>query len=575
MLNERVKLAIRAIVLTGCFSFAFPCALAAAIPTAAECKAARVKLAELTEDDYKALKAKSKTNEQVGDALLGYAGNEETAVGKFALLQDAFQQYVLGKSVDKADSTYSKALAVGGVEYALEMARPARTKLSAYATSKNAPAKALKERIAADEKSFQRVGIVKAKLKKAPGDESLCEQLGIEYAAIGDWESALAAFVTAAGEVAKVADWELNGGKGSDYTAATAGAFWWKFADNFQKRKNVEEAMKLHAAMWYKLALDKDAFKGNEKAIIEKRIAETEKFGAAEQQEKEIAAKKMATLDPIKLEFSKDNVVELIGCPAGEFMMGKKGDDDKNSPTRYHKVKITRPFWMSKYKVTHGIWKNYQKIELTNEDNILGGWMRVHMDDPLKIEEFLQWLNRRSFRLCMPKGYVFRLPTEAEWEYVLRANVCEETDPYYQILCGNNEGVFVICSEAGDARLKDRDGILPRFDYEIRGVAVGAKKANNWGFYDLIGNGGSLTMDVLLDGKFNYSDVEIDPLRWMNGIIWSRRGGVETNQIWYYRKNGSPYLKLKVTSAPIAFFIVLGPDLMKEKGYDKKAQKKR
>lgn len=152
MLTDKAKRAVREIVLAGCVVLAFSCVIEAAIPTAAECKAARAKLAELTSDDYTALKAKTKTNEQVGDALVGYADNEESAAGKFALLQDAFYQYVLGKSVDKAESVYSKAQTVGGVEYALEMARPSRSKLSAYATSKNTPAKALKDRIVADEK---------------------------------------------------------------------------------------------------------------------------------------------------------------------------------------------------------------------------------------------------------------------------------------------------------------------------------------------------------------------------------------------------------------------------------------
>jgi len=585
MLNERVKLVIRAIVLTGCFSFAFPCALAAAIPTAVECKAARAKLAELTEDDYKALKAKSKTNEQVGDALLEYADNEESAAGKFALLQDAFQQYVLGKSADKADSAYSKALAIGGVEYALEMARPARAKLSAYATSKNASAKALKERIAADEKSFQRVGIVKAKLKKAPGDESLCEQLGIEYAAIGDWESALAAFVTAAGEVAKVADWELNGGKGSDYTAATAGAFWWKFADNFPKRKNVEESMKLHAAMWYKLAFDKDAFKGNEKAIVEKRIAETEKFVAAEQQEKEIATKKMSTLDPIKLELSKGNVVELIGCPAGEFEMGCA---EYGAINELHTVVISRPFWLSKYKITRRQFGWFQAEPSSEYIQKVGGDDVPRAMCYWDAVAFCEKLTKR-FKGKIPKGYVIRLPTEAEWEYALKAN--EKEDGLYrnwknfkQEICVDEDLAYAL---AGKQLTAGKKG------WELGPVKVGLKKPNAWGFYDIFGNGGDITLDTIDIGGIDeskkfwltnqkvipYAPKEVDPLRITDNSAQKARclvRGVGFNSVdgFPYGKNPFPLSRGSCVIQP-CIHLCIGPDLMKEKGYDKKSQKKR
>ena len=267
----------------------------ATIPTPEEIKAARQKLELLTKNDYKALKEKKKTEAEVGDALMEYVANEEKAPAKFALFQDAFAMYVKGKAFDKADDAYSKAQVEGGTEYALEVAKPTRSKLSGFATSKNPTAKELKARIDEDDKAFKQVRIVRNQLKKNPGDETLCEKLGLEYAAVGDWDGALAAFQTAPGEFAKIADWELGGGKGADCTAAKVADFWWKLAESHSRRKNVFQSIRLHAAMWYRLALDQKAYSGNDIKIIENLIAETEAYKGAEAQEAQTTARRSRT----------------------------------------------------------------------------------------------------------------------------------------------------------------------------------------------------------------------------------------------------------------------------------------
>ena len=57
------------------------------------------------------------------------------------------------------------------------------------------------------------------------------------------------------------------------------------------------------------------------------------------------------------LPLSKKVAIEFVPCPAGPFMMGRKGDEAAFSGTRYHKVNITRKFWMSKCKITKAQWE--------------------------------------------------------------------------------------------------------------------------------------------------------------------------------------------------------------------------
>lgn len=411
-LYHALKNGIRGLVVVATFSSLTGFA---AVPTAEEIKAARPRIELLTKNDYKALKEKTKSEAQVGDALMEYVENEDKAPAKFLLLQDAFGMYVKAKVFDKAEATYSKAQADCGTEYALEVAKPWRSKLGGFANSKNPAAKELKARIDEDEKGFKQVRIVKAQLKKNPGDESLCEKLGFEYAAIGDWYSALAAFQTAPGEFAKIADWELGGGKGGDYTAAKVAEYWWKLADDHSRRRNVFQSVRLHAAMWYRTALDQKAFKGNDVKIIENLIAETEGYKGAEAHEAQAVNTNLETKE---FDLGKGVKVEFVKCPAGTFRMGwprqevvDAGGNPEVVPP--HDVVISKPFWISKYPVTFRLYSL-----LTNGKEMEDAVKRVKRRNVYR--DFLAvFAERLGSRL--PKRCVVRLPTEAEREYAMKA----------------------------------------------------------------------------------------------------------------------------------------------------------
>ena len=550
---------------------------AAKVPSDADVRAAGKYLMELTKGDVSQLRQKKSTKEQYADALAGYAADEKKPAAKFALFREAFRAFADAKSWEKADGVYSSAQAEGGTEYALHVV--GRTMIPGAAAT-------LKARIDADRKSYARIGQLKGMLKKTPGDEALCESLGLEYAAVGDWDKALAAFLTAPGEVAKVADWELN--KGSAYTAAKAAKFWWDYADGKPKAKM--EAVRLHAAMWYELALGENAYSGNEAKIVQGRIEETKSYGGAAMQEKATIAKQVNELKPIVLPLKGKTVIEFVGVPAGEFIMGtKRRVWDNTSLTKPHKVIITRPFWISKFQVTKEQWNIFQKAELTEYDKVMGGMQVPQGMSYMEAMEFCEWLTKRVSKK-LPKGYIVRPPTEAEWEYALRIN----DDTWDDEKWAEKIDEFAVTVRDIRRMAIEQKYELPKDDWKYGSIAVGTKKPNAIGLYDMIGNGSELVLDTLNadsfamlsgawypignkanDGKgLVYDDKEIDPLRFCKDIpaaISIRRGEIGLGTPHSFAK---PHADLYWKNNRTTLRLCIGPDLMKEKGYKFKPAKK-
>lgn len=149
--------------------------------------------------------------------------------------------------------------------------------------------------------------------------------------------------------------------------------------------------------------------------------------------------------------------MEFLLIPAGTFIMGEKGND-REKPI--HKVKITHPFYLGKYEVTR---EQFDAVVLGEATKIERATCPVDFARWETCQEFLTKLNQ------MKPGAGFRLPTEAEWEYAARAG----TTTRYSF--GNDE-----------SRLSEYTWFG-----EIAGGAahaVGQKKPNPWGLYDMHGN---------------------------------------------------------------------------------------
>jgi len=230
--------------------------------------------------------------------------------------------------------------------------------------------------------------------------------------------------------------------------------------------------------------------------------------------------------------------LEMVRIPPGRFIMGSPNDEPfRRDDEAQHEVTITKPFYMGIYEVTqeqyykvmvpdfdHDSWQ-YARGPLhgglalfyrhrTGRGDYIGG--KLNLDHPMecvtwfKACEFCRRITeqeRKAGRL--PKGYVYRLPTEAEWEYACRAGT---TGPY-NIQPPNNH----------PESLTD-PGYLSSFANVGGGktMPVGQRKPNAWGLYDMHGN----VYEWCLDWHGPYPSGPVkDPTGPPNGTRRVARGG--------------------------------------------------
>ena len=152
--------------------------------------------------------------------------------------------------------------------------------------------------------------------------------------------------------------------------------------------------------------------------------------------------------------------IKMKLLPGGTFTMGEAGSD-KAAP---HPVTLTKPSYIGMYEVTNAQWKQ-----------VMGSIPSEWKEDDRPVtqvtwEETVEFCRKLS---AMPEerkaGRVYRLPTEAEWEYACRAG----TTTKYSF--GDDE-----------SRLGDYGWFIKNSDKQIH--PVGQKKPNAWGMYDMHGN---------------------------------------------------------------------------------------
>ena len=304
-------------------------------------------------------------------------------------------------------------------------------------------------------------------------------------------------------------------------------------------------------------------------------------------QQRSVAAEKGMILP-----LSKKVAIEFVPCPAGSFMMGRKGDEAAFSGTRYHKVNITRKFWMSKYKITKAQWEavepptcaNYYKPEAQGKIGNLPAYC-VSFN---QVRSFCDHVNK-LVNSKLPRGCVVRLPTEAEWEYALTAGCTDPNDPYLRYRDGNKEEHARARSEIRVASVTVKEEFMPlavewiqKKDFWDRlRYHVGTRKPNNWGIYDMLSNGSEYTLDTFWHPSNNdynmasptqrglvYEEEETDPLRvyvpeGKKAVACMIRGGGDNNKFdgdWFRKKTLPTFTDYEGSG----FHLVIGPDLVSE-----------
>lgn len=181
-----------------------------------------------------------------------------------------------------------------------------------------------------------------------------------------------------------------------------------------------------------------------------------------------------------------------MGAPLDEQPAVREGGADREWQ---HRVTISQGFWMGTYEVKWLEWKAVM------------GWddERAQPNHPARrfswnqAQAFIQRLNAKTDSLR------FRLPTEAEWEYAARAGT---TTPWSSGSDADSLLAYAWVRENAQARIR----------------AVGLKKPNPWGLYDIHGNVWEWVQDWF-DSTYYRRSPLIDPQGPETGTERSRRGG--------------------------------------------------
>jgi formylglycine-generating enzyme required for sulfatase activity len=228
-------------------------------------------------------------------------------------------------------------------------------------------------------------------------------------------------------------------------------------------------------------------------------------------------ATKYSTIDPLTHKsftetIERDGVkasFEMIAIPGGTFLMGspaaEKGRKEQEGPQ--HPVRI-KPLWVGKCEVTWGeydlFWEKkanekppasdadkkadaITRPSKANHHDIDWGYGRGKNQPVIAVHhhaamEYCRWLSEKT-------GKLYRLPTEAEWEWACRAGT-------------NTAYTF------GDDPAKLGEHAWIDANANDMPHPVGMKKPNAWGLYDMHGNVAEWSVDQY-DAKF-YATLSLD-----------------------------------------------------------------
>ena len=160
----------------------------------------------------------------------------------------------------------------------------------------------------------------------------------------------------------------------------------------------------------------------------------------------------------------------FVRIDPGTFVMGSPSSEPgREQDEVQHQVTISKAFFLGKYEVTQGQWSAVMGTTPWSGQR----YVQEAANDPAT---YISWSDAQLFihKLNQAAGdSLYRLPTEAEWEYACRAGTATAWS------FGNDAG------QLGNYAWYDGNSWTAGEKY---GHRVGTKKPNPWGLYDMHGN---------------------------------------------------------------------------------------
>jgi formylglycine-generating enzyme required for sulfatase activity len=192
---------------------------------------------------------------------------------------------------------------------------------------------------------------------------------------------------------------------------------------------------------------------------------------------------------------SNDVLMTFVRLPKGSFYMGWGLDDGKGGVTKGVKTEIKEDFEIAVHDVTQGQWQAVMgnnpsafSRQGANQGSVSGisdvelklfPVEQVSWDDA---QEFLKKLNEKE----RAGGYLYRLPTEAEWEYACRGGASSEAECSFQFYF--DKPTNDLSSEQANFNGNYPFGNAPQAKDLGRPTRVGSYPANKLGLCDMHGN---------------------------------------------------------------------------------------